>query len=163
MARKKKKELRISDHIRAILEEQATVELLEQVAPELLASTAKKDFPTLSRLLADKIVIAAIDKKKSNEWAVQMVVERLEGKAVQGEKINDTDDAVEEQLTRAGTEHINHIAAQLNITADSDEPGAAEGVPDRLSAAKDLDLPADGDHRAEGDDGKPDVAARAEE
>ena len=130
---------KVSDVIKGLLKEKADDKLLQKVCPEIAGDYAGLNPPTIAELLGQKIIVMALDHAKPNEWAVNMVLDRAEGKAVQGDKPNAADEIIEDKLTRASTQHINHISAavisSIDIGADD-----AEDVSDRPSATDDVDV-----------------------
>jgi hypothetical protein len=132
-----------SDALKRILGERVSVEFL-QLYPEMVDAMAEGEpAPTWNDLITRKIVAAAADPKKTNQWAIEMILERVEGRAVQGEPASDGGRAIEERLDDITQRHLNDLAAQfvesggLASSAASGEPAAAADGP----ASKLMGLP----------------------
>ena len=137
----KKRSQKVSDVIKQLLQSEADDKLIETVCPEMAGEFAGISTPTIAELLAQKIVVMALDHKKPNEWAVTMVLDRAEGKAVQGDKPNAADEIIEDKLTRASTQHINHISKAVIGSLCNGDGDESEDVSDRPTASDDVDMP----------------------
>ena len=121
----------LSSRLKSVLGESATLELLREVDPSLAAGLkAGTPMPTLADLVVRKVTRLAMDPNASNQWAVEMVWDRIEGKAVQGEIPTDSGRQIEERLDTISRDHLNAIAADIARA--------------RESAAADADVRSDG-------------------
>ena len=83
---------------------------MKEVAPELLEQLkAGMAVPTIADLLVQKIVRLALDKKKSNQWAVELVMDRIEGKAVKGQPMREDGRLIEERLGCTAEHHVFQV------------------------------------------------------
>lgn len=127
MPQPKKENLKrkLTQLMKEMLGKNATAELMREIAPEMLAELRPDDtVPTIAQLLVGKIVRLALDPKKSNQWAVEIIWDRVEGRAIQGEPPRDDGRAHEEKLRDIDRAHLNAIAAQFT----ADEPGRLAGA-----------------------------------
>lgn len=138
-----------SDAIKRILGERVSVEFL-QLYPDMVDAMADGEpAPTWNDLITRKVVAAAADPKKVNQWAIEMIFERVEGRAVQAEPASDGGRAIEERLDDITQRHLNDLAAQfveaggLAARPASSKPEAATDGP----ASKLMGLPG---HRSGG-------------
>lgn len=136
----------LSGILKKMLGERASSELLKQCDPELAKQlTPGMELPTVADLVAKKIIKLALDPEKAYQWAVEILFDRMEGKAAQGVPIKADSRVLENKLNDITTQHLNSIAVefakesagqladQREVTDESDGP-----------AAKLLDLSNDG-------------------
>lgn len=157
MPQPKKENLRrkLTHLMKEMLGKNATAELMKEVAPEMLEQLRPNDtLPTIADLLVGKIVKLALDPKKSNQWAVEIIYDRVEGRAIQGEPPREDGRVHEERLRDIGRTQLNAIAAQFT----QDEPGRLGGAEAKDEPAgparKLLDLSKNRAARAEGAEGE---------
>lgn len=134
--------VKIAETLKRVLGEHATYELVKEVAPELLEELAVgKIAPSVADLLVRKVVRLALDKEKSNQWAVELIFDRVEGKSVAGQPIREDGRIVEDRLDDLTREHLNSIAAQFAQRAKDRLVGGSEAA-DRAAgpASKLMDL-----------------------
>jgi hypothetical protein len=133
-----KDKVNLSSVLRRLLGERATIELIEECDPEFLkAAKAGMAMPTLAEMLVKKLVRLALDPKKPNQWAFELIYDRLEGKAVQGAPPSDSGRKVNDQLDAVTTEHLNSLASAFSnrpvtVGAGADAPPIAAGPAGRL-------------------------------
>ena len=110
-----------------------------------------------AELIARKVMEKAI--QTGEQWAVQFVAERAEGKAVAAEKIIEEDRSTEEKLTDVTLQHLNALAK--TITSGQQQAAADNGHPQQADppARADLPVPQNGNHHPQGAAGKPPLAA----
>ena len=128
--------------IKKMLGERASMELLKEVAPDIIPELKNgTPVPVVAELLVNKVVRLALDPKKSNQWAVELIFDRVEGKAVQGRPIREDGRVLEDRLDEVTATHLNSIAAKFAKQAASElsSRGEAENKP-AGPAAKLLDL-----------------------
>jgi hypothetical protein len=169
MAESKKKETkraRLNVLLKDLLGQRATVKLLKEVEPDLLREmSAGAKAPTMAELLVKKVVKLALDPEKPNQWAVELIFDRVEGKPVGGAPPTDDGRQIEERLDDVTTQHLNAIASQFSrrtpgeLAGGDGEPAAEAGADG--PAAKLLDLPQDRPARPQGDDDESPVEAGA--
>lgn len=138
---KKKKNLKqeITSRLRAVLGENATRQLLEEFAPDLLEQLKKGDsVPKIADLLARKIIRFGIDPKKPNQWAVELICDRLEGKAAQGEPVKDTGRILEGQLDAITVQHLNALAAEQTRSRREAEPAVKDETPGHVPSPMEM-------------------------
>jgi uncharacterized membrane-anchored protein YjiN (DUF445 family) len=151
---------KVTEMLKRMLGERATYELVSEVAPELLAElTANKNVPTVADLLIRKVIRLALDKDKGNQWAVELIFDRVEGKSVAGEPVRQDSRVVEDRLDDITREHLNSIAAQFAKRA-KDELGGDKKAENRPAgpAGRLLDLHKNRPDRPENLDRKPPLA-----
>jgi hypothetical protein len=142
MAKSNALRAKLVDTMKVMLGERATVKLLNEIDPGLIASIrAGTPVPTLAELLVDKVIKLALDPKRANQWAVELIFDRVEGKSVKGQAIREDGRQIEERLDEITTEHLNSLAAQFA----KNEPGELverRNIEDRTPgpASKLLDL-----------------------
>lgn len=113
----RKKSLRadLNAKLKAALGHTATVELLKVVNPKLLEQLrAGVQMPRVADLLVDKIIKLALDPAKANQWAVELVWDRSEGRAVAGQAPENDGRKIEDRLNVISKEHLNAIATQFS-------------------------------------------------
>lgn len=96
--------------------------------------------PTFAEVLAQKIMRLAIDPKKSNQWAAELIFDRIEGKAVQVQGQTDNGRNIRERLDDISSKHINEAIARHG-KAKSDGGDKLEIESDRPVANPLMDLP----------------------
>lgn len=147
---------RLSDALREMLGQKASVQLVKEVAPELMNQlTAGKSLPTIAELLVKKVVGMALDPKRQCQWAVELIFDRMEGKAVQGAAVREDARITEEKLDDLTAEHLNSIAAEFSKDAARELAGSDAEDAAHRPAADDLDLPDDGADGPEEAPGEP--------
>ncbi len=155
---------RLTEIIKQMLGERVTIKLLEEIDPELLKELqAGKAVPTVADMLAKKVIRLALDPQKSNQWAVELIFDRLEGKAPKGTPMREDGRVIEERLDAITTEHLNSLAAQF-ARQTTVEFGSGSEIEDTTSgpASKLLDLQQDRTVSAEEVGCEPAVAAGIE-
>ena len=161
MARHKSRKAQLAETLKRVLGQRATVELLKQCDPKMLADmSVGKQFPTVAELLVNKVVRLALDPNKSHQWAVELIFDRVEGKPVRGEMVRSEDRGIEDKLDAVTTEHLNRLAAQFAEDAKAELVGSDKTPdgPDR-PAKNILDLPGNRPGGAKGVSAKPSLAA----
>lgn len=139
----KQEKVDLTAALRRLLGERASAKLLKECDPDLLAQlTAGAQAPTVGDLLVKKVLKLALDPDKSNQWAVELVYERMEGKPAPGLAIKADGRKIEERLDDITTEHLNSLAAGFarKEPPDLDGGGEVEGDP-AGPVARLLDLP----------------------
>jgi hypothetical protein len=150
---------RLTDNLRELLGKQATKKLLQEVAPEVLAGlSAGSKLPTLAALIAKKVVQLALDPKRDNQWAVELIWDRVEGKAVQGAPVSDGGRRIHEHLDSITRDHLNALTGAIARSAKAAEAERRAGAetasgPPGPPAGR-VDLPADGAEGPEVDPGE---------
>lgn len=158
----------LTETIRSLLGHPVPPELLQELEPELFKKlSAGMRCPTGIDLLAKKLVRLALDPKKSNQWAINMIYERLEGKAAQGEPVSDEGRQISERLNELTTAKLNSLAARFasdkrQSALESAEAQEAEKQADRREEG-DLDVQRDGDDRPEDAEGQSALETGTEE
>jgi len=160
---KKSARARLSEHIRHLLGSNATVKLLRVVAPEVLDELKPgMKMPQVSELLAEKVVQLALDPSKSNQWAVEMVFDRSEGRVVQGIPLREDGRVTEDRLNEYTTHHLNALAASFTTRSESeDEANPPHEDPTTGRDPALLDLPSNRVSGTQADNGEPAVAPDA--
>ena len=155
--------VRLANTLKSMLGERASMEMLKECAPELLKALGPgKNVPTVAELLAQKVIALALDPKKSNQWAVELIFDRVEGKAVKGAEVMEAYRDVEDKLDELTTEHLNSIAAKFAKNAPAELGGGEYKAEDRAagSANKLLDMSKNRTRRSERPSSQPGVAAQ---
>ncbi|WP_411053147.1 hypothetical protein, partial [Tritonibacter sp. SIMBA_163] len=96
----------------------------------------------------------AVAPGRANQWAVELVFDRVDGKAIQ-QAAGDGRDVIEDRLDDISRQHLNDLAALSSVAAGSGEAedGAHRQVANPLSS-----VPSHRSGHAEGDGGEPPVA-----
>lgn len=158
----KKLRQKLSDLIRQMLGERASIKLLKEIDEDLVKELAAgKTVPTIAELLTQKIIKHALDPKEKNQWAIELILDRVEGKPGLGVAARPEDRVIEEQLDAITTEHLNAIASKYAKRKASDELAGPTGIEDTAAgpAARLLDLSKDGPAGAQEVEGEPELAA----
>lgn len=158
---KKKLTKRLTSIIKDMLGERASISLIKEIDPELLKELQSgKPAPLVAELLAKKVIKLALDPKKSNQWAVELIFDRLEGRAAQGAPMREDGRNIERRLDDLSTEHLNSVAADF---AKATRERAAEKTADEADGptARLLDLSRDRAADPEGDEAESAVEAGA--
>lgn len=155
---------RLSEHIRHLLSGHASPRLLEKVAPELLQELKPgMKMPQVSELLAQKVLDLALDPCKANQWAVEMVFDRSEGRSVQGIPLREDGRVTEDKLNEYTTHHLNALANKFTARSEGEnEDYQASEDPTTGRVAQDLDLPSNRVGGAQALTSEPPVAEGAE-
>ena len=157
---KKSPKTRLSEHIRHLLSGYATPEIMREVAPELLSKLKPgMSMPLLSELLAQKVISLALDKDRPNQWAIEMVFDRSEGKSVQGIPLREDGRVTEGKLDEYTIHHLNAISAGFAAGIEGDQEVSQTPADGALgSTPGKLDLSSNRVGCSEGDNDKPEVA-----
>lgn len=138
---KDSKKAKLSAMLKELLNKPVSI---ANMSPEEIASLAE-GYHTFNNgeALAAKIMQLAT---MGREWAVQVVLERTEGRAVQGAKEDGTDRSTEEKLDDITMKHLNAIAKRSAVVQEvkhvADEHGDAAG--DVLAEAQSASVPQSG-------------------
>ncbi len=145
---------RISDALKELVGSPAPVEMLDAY-PELVEQMAEGEpAPTIGRVIALKVLRYAMDGTRPNQWAVELVFDRVEGKAIQ-QQAGDGREHIEERLDDISRKHLDDLAA---VAATSARASQAEGSPDGR-VANPLDaLPSHRARHPQGDRREPPLA-----
>ena len=108
--RRAKRVRQISELLGDLLDKPCDVDDLEGYDEVLTEIGAGTPAPKVAELLAKKIVSLALDSKKTNQWAIEMLLDRTEGKSVQGKPKTDDGRQIEEKLSDISIKHLNQIA-----------------------------------------------------
>lgn len=140
--------VKLTEHIKSLLGQRATGELLKEVDPALLAEMqADAEMPTLAALVAKKVIRLALDPQKSHQWAVELIMDRTEGRAVQGAPPKEDGRIIQEKLDNLTREHINSLTTKFAEVTAASVKEFEESQPsddDAGPAARLLDLPRNG-------------------
>lgn len=118
---------RLSDILKGMLGKKATAELLREVDPDLLTRLrAGMETPTVAELVAKKIIRLAMDPKKSNQWAVELILDRMEGRSPKAPPLREDAGVTEEKLDALTAEHLNSIASSFARDSAAGNDGKAE-------------------------------------
>lgn len=151
---------KLSTLLRELLGKRAPMDLLKEIDPDLVTQMeAGVPAPTLAELVAKKVVRLALDPQKQSQWAVELVFDRTEGKAVQGAAMKDDGRDTEKRLSDLTTEHLNSLAATYAKSAKPRRPEAEPQAEASGPASKLLDLRKDGPADSQEAGGQPPVAS----
>jgi hypothetical protein len=121
----------LSKHLTAMVGDKIAPEELMEVDPEVYQTClATGDWPGIGELLVRKILRLALSSEKANQWAVELVFDRLEGRAGTAAPPVDTGRVIEDRLDGVTTDHLNSLAKIAGAEADEE---LAEGA-DRPTA-----------------------------
>ena len=76
---------------------------------------------TAAEVLAHKVMSRAIDPDTNNKWAIEMILDRTEGKPVSAEKKSDEGRHIEERLDNITKGYLNEMA-EGSYSAMKDKP-----------------------------------------
>ena len=164
MTKKKKSDkltAKLSEIMKEAVGKKASTGLLQELEfdPEELRkiTSGKLPVPTIAQLIVQKIIRMALTPTRSNQWCVEMVWERTEGKAPSSPALTDDGRGTEERLNDITTSHLNALAED-SIAAAAE--AHTEELPSRLAEAQ-LEMSEDGTPDTQGLPGEPPVAKRA--
>jgi len=143
---------RLTNTLKQLLGQKADAETLqawidkdEEIRDAMAAGHAT---PMLIDLLARKIVQLATNPNEKNQWAVELVFDRVEGKPIQGTPPDDGGRRIEDRLDELTKHNLNQIAKpHLTATPVVHERTAEERAAG--PARKLMDLPSDRAGRSE--------------
>lgn len=152
MASKREK---LADLIRDYIGRPAPVEMLDGWDEALQRMAEGEPAPKIAELIVMKVLKAASDPARSNQWAVELVFDRVDGKAIAASS-GEGRDEIEDRLDDLSRRHLDDLArlcvASSEAGAAQAEDGAAGQVANPLSAVS--------SHRAgntQGASGEPEV------
>jgi hypothetical protein len=121
MAKPAQLKIKLAETLKELLGQIASAKLLAEVDPELLKElTAGKTAPTIAELVVKKVIRLALDPKTQCQWAIELIFERVEGKAVQGSPLREDGRMIEDRLDDITREHLNSLAATFAKQATND-------------------------------------------
>lgn len=128
MSKKNKSpKMQLSEKLREMINRAVPIRMLQEVAPELIDELqAGMPVPLVADLIVDKLIKLAIDPKRPNQWALELIWERMEGKAAQGQPPDDQGRLLEERLDDITTQHLNAIATQYAKSHRDGQPAVKE-------------------------------------
>lgn len=123
---------KLSDLLRQMLGTTASPEMLAHADKDgmLLKRMQQGDsLPTLSRLLAQKVIRLALDPDKAYQWAVELCFDRTEGKPVAAEQVKERRKVLD-RLDDITAKQIDAITDKYDDDAKQRDAGAgASGRP----------------------------------
>lgn len=93
---------------------------------------------TAAEVMAHKVMSLAIAPEKANRWAIEMILDRTEGKPVSAEKKTDEGRHIERRLDEVTAAHLNEITegvVSTRIGGKSAQP-EKEGEPDKVEVVE---------------------------
>lgn len=134
----KKKRIRLSKLLQELLGQPVSIKnLTDKEIADLVEGYAVM---SNGEALATKLMQLAVQGK---EWAVQIVLERTEGRAVQAAKEDGSDRTTEEKLDHVTAQHLNSLAKRFVKPDEQEDRSEPENVATG-PASKLLDLHKDG-------------------
>ena len=117
----------MSENLKAMLG-QKSPPLQKFMDRDMVAEIASGDpGPDFAQLIAKKVVELAAHRAKENRWAVELIFDRLEGKAAQTVINDDSSRQINERLDTYTIQHLNDMAKKLvSNTTEDDEPVPAD-------------------------------------
>lgn len=126
----------ISSNLKALLGETPSYDLIKSICPtewdKIQKSGDRYELKTFAELIANKILRFAIDEAKPNVWAVEIALDRSEGKLGTNTNVGNEslDDLTYEKLDKATQAQINRSAQQYltkfrKVTEQSDRSSLA--------------------------------------
>ncbi len=119
-----------------------SVELLEESYPEIVNAMASgQPAPQVAQVLAAKIIKLAIKGDEKNQWAIEMIYDRVVGKPKQSPvDAGGGRQFADEKLDDVTTEHLNVLAQDFAAT-NGGLASPPPGPPDRQMASALVDVP----------------------
>ena len=149
--RRKESESQLNARLEAMLGQFATRKLIEESNFSLEELEPNAPAPKIADLIVHEVVKLAL---KGKEWAIQLVYDRVEGKAPQGQPVKEDGRILEDRLDAVAKSHLNSFSEAV-IQHQESEP---ENEPYRPPPAPSVDLPEDGAGDSEGTESQPVVA-----
>ena len=115
---------------------------------------------TNAELLARKLLDRALSS--TDQWAVQTIIERAEGKAVAAERIIEQDTSTEEKLSDVTRQHLNALTKQITSEAIPADDQSRPVEQADSAARADVPMPKNGDSDTKVARPEPTVAANPE-
>ncbi|MCC7147127.1 MAG: hypothetical protein IT443_11835 [Phycisphaeraceae bacterium] len=162
---------KLSQLLADALGQKASSELLSQCPDLLKQIQAGQEIPTIAELLVAKVVQLALDPAKQNQWAVEMIFDRVEGKPVAGIAPDDQGRPIEDRLDDITGQYINELAdrfvrakrsEEAAETRDRDQRPAPVAEPPSGRPSPLLDLPQNRARRPQDVPREPPVESPAE-
>lgn len=125
---KKTARQKLGDYLKSMIGQPAPVEMLDGWQDIINEMAEGKSAPLIAELIAMKVLKAAVDPSRPNQWAVELVFDRVDGKAIQ-QNSGEGRDVIEERLDDISRQHLNDLAALS--TADAAAGPEAEDGADR--------------------------------
>ena len=157
----KKSAVNITESLKAFLGKTVTTDLLREVDPELMKELrAGVEAPRVVDLIVRNVVKLALDPKKPSRWAIELIMDRVEGRPATAEKQADDGRRIEEKLDDIGREHLDGLAKQFakDAAAELASPDIEED-PDRRGAEA-AEVPRDRPDHPKEAQGKPSLAPK---
>jgi hypothetical protein len=118
---------KLGDYLKQMIGKPAPVDMLDGWQDIINEMAEGKQAPAIAELIAMKVLKAAVDPNRPNQWAVELVFDRVDGKAIQ-QASGESRDVIEERLDDISRQHLNDLAALSTATSGSAE---AEAEADR--------------------------------
>lgn len=107
---------KLGDHLKQLIGQPAPVEMLDGWQDIINEMAEGRQAPQIAELIAMKVLKAAVDPNRPNQWAVELVFDRVDGKAIQ-QTAGEGRDEIEERLNDISRQHLNDLAALSTATA----------------------------------------------
>ena len=126
---------RLGDHLKQMIGQPAPVDMLDGWQDIINEMAEGRQAPQIAELIAMKVLKAAVDPNRPNQWAVELVFDRVDGKAIQ-QTAGEGRDEIEERLNDISRQHLNDLAALSTVEAGSAqaEDGSARRVANPLGS-----------------------------
>lgn len=139
-------DVQLSEAIRRLLGQKPDEEFMAETDESTISSIRDGQDVRVYDLIAKKICMWAADPKKANQWAVEMVMDRMEGKPGRGAPPKEDGRELDDKLDEITVEKLNQIAASESTEESGNARSSREGsnTSERADrpASRLLDLPA---------------------